>query len=496
MKHVCFSIARYTYDPNEAYFTNCISLLDKHCAKYYPTLNMFNGILELIVYQFVGGVQWNNNFIDEIEQYDNFKQKQFHFQSVQESIELATFYTPDKDKNKQKHSTNIGLDDELDTDSKIDNLNANNNNNHNNIYTDKIQIGIFSQKIEEYILKYPFVSKTDAMYYIIYDECNNMSEKEKKKFIKQHRNKMKSNKKPSISNNSQFGQNLSCIISPVDGYEWKLHKQSIMSRLKSQLKAIKHKAKSQSITNINNNNSNDSSDDSTDEEDDILLPVDDVDINDYDIGFSDELKLSDKLSNVEILNLSKMAESKLYEINCKWIKLDWFYNEYLKEQLMFNKNCTMVLFKNNKQNFQFINLKTYLPILNDCKMMINCYLLGYAIEAWVGIMNKRDYQQQRSIKNVEDAITCDNCNSNSKNEWYQPSNRLSFGVYDCISFYINTSKIVGQQCCKVFKNGQLVYNSKKLPYKSLDPFDYSQIYLVGVVDSQSRAIIVEQVMLS
>ena len=558
IKEICLLIARFTYFPNEAYFTNHISLLDKYCAKYYPSLNIFHGIFELIVCQFVGGVQWNNNFIDEIEQYDNFKQKQFHFESVQPSIQLATFHTPVDKYNYKQHSSNIGLDTDLeDTKSKKDDIeldvdmikksqgtndikNDNRNRRHNNdnnskkknMRNDKKRIGTFARKIEEYVGKYPFISDTDAMYYIIYDECNQMSDIEQKKFINQHERKMKQENKPSESNDSQFGKYLSCVISPINGYEWRLHKKGLMSRLKYQLKAIKrkNKTKMKKQSNININDSHDhnddvnniSDDDSSDgaNEDDRLLSAD-VDINDYDINFNIGLTLSNNLTNDDISYLEKIAESKMYEINCKWIQLDWFYNQYLKNQLIFNKNFSLVQYndhhmynnhENNKFKFQSINLKSYLPIFNDQEIMINCYILGrrkltfgHKNNLWIGIMNKVDCQQQGNIQIGKDCIVyAARDNSPWQCGGIYTRDRVHGGLesyerYDCISFYINTSEIVSKQCCKIFKNDQMIYESKILPYKTFDnrdPFDRSQIYFVGVVDEPGRAIIVEQAMLS
>ena len=77
-----------------------------------------------------------------------------------------------------------------------------------------------------------------------------------------------------------------------------------------------------------------------------------------------------------------------------------------KQELMLNKNSTTVLFNSSRKNFKFINLKIYLPILNNFQIMLKYYLLGYASQAWVDVMNKGDYQQRGYTRNIKDAITC------------------------------------------------------------------------------------------
>ena len=82
-------ISSYCYNPNEAYFLNEINVIDYYCKIYYPSLNIIQEIIEIIVCEYIGAICWNNEFMDKMEQYNEFKQKQKRIKSVKKSLDIA-----------------------------------------------------------------------------------------------------------------------------------------------------------------------------------------------------------------------------------------------------------------------------------------------------------------------------------------------------------------------------------------------------------------------
>eukprot|EP01084_Bolivina_argentea_P153036 266850_1 len=192
-------------------------------------------------------------------------------------------------------------------------------------------------------------------------------------------------------------------------------------------------------------------------------------------------------------------EQVTFENNDSIIRFDGAYNDYLN---IISDTCVL-----NKLD---------ISAENEFNILINCFIMDKGDELWIGLIHRNDYEINKAIERRKGSLLYYGGREDLIDERYDKAGYSkwdngfgaihqtgevkreklpSYSKGDWVSFLISKKRY--DECLlMVYKNGQLLYHTNKLPFRGNDvndDSDMNEVYFVCTLDDEVDAVFMEQV---